>query len=649
MTSLRTPSTIPTLLEVDLPYKQLSLIAGADRRARDPVYGVHRWWARRPPGVIRALLLAAALPGDTTRSDFWRLFRSAGHPLHKLTVHDLFVGGGTTVVEASRLGATPSGTDVDPLAVAIVRHELARPDSRIVSAAGKELLEFLERSVGHLFRPSAAKWIPLHFFYLHQVECPHCTRASTLFRNLVIARDASKNGGVVRDSALTAFCPECFALHELPSVDRKRLRCCGTHNLDKGNFEGQRFRCEHCGHRSTHAQLKTGIAPRRLLAVEETRQEESRRFRQPLPSDLEALRQAEQYLRAHRTDMWLPGSAFRKDRRDSRPLSLGITTPLELFTDRQLALFGLAFRWVRDCDQPADIKAALSLAVSGALTTNNKLCSYATDYGRLAPLFSVRSYSLPALAVELNPFHPSGGRGTLYRAIQRVSRSTTPQVRRHVWETKRQRPEAVTFNFRRNGVGADVRCVSAETHAASTNDIDICLFDPPYFDYIAYSELSEFYRHWLNRTRLGGRPLLPEGRDPVTSYGEMLARCIVSALKRLKKDRPLAFTFHSADQRAWDAIGIALDRADVLITALWPVRNDVHMGHHARDANCEWDIVVVCRRRQECSHRRLPYSFEKWRRAVSPMPIHGGDANGMRLALSMASERFGQPRKGQSR
>ena len=97
------------------------------------------------------MLLAAALPADASESEFWRLFASSGHPLHGLRVHDLFVGGGTTVVEAARLGAIPSGTDVDPLAISIVKHEIARPDSRLIAKAGADLLTFLGEAVGHLF------------------------------------------------------------------------------------------------------------------------------------------------------------------------------------------------------------------------------------------------------------------------------------------------------------------------------------------------------------------------------------------------------------------------------------------------------------------------------------------------------------------
>lgn len=158
-------------------------------------------------------------------------------------------------------------------------------------------------------------------------------------------------------------------------------------------------------------------------------------------------------------------------------------------------------------------------------------------------------------------------------------------------------------------IGGGTTVVEAEISEPRQRDTDICLFDPPYFDYIAYSELSEFYRAWLNQIRLGGKPLLPDKKAPTRSYARTLARCLKSALRRLKYARPLAFTFHSADPAAWEAIGSALDRAQLLITAMWPVRNDAHMGHHAKEANCEWDLVKRSRKKRKSGERQTTLSL----------------------------------------
>jgi adenine-specific DNA methylase len=84
----------PVLLETWFPSRELSLIIAGDRRARDPAYTIHRWWARRPAALIRALLLSSVLPASTAPEVFWEHFANEGHLLEGLRVYDPFAGGG---------------------------------------------------------------------------------------------------------------------------------------------------------------------------------------------------------------------------------------------------------------------------------------------------------------------------------------------------------------------------------------------------------------------------------------------------------------------------------------------------------------------------------------------------------------------------
>lgn len=635
-----------TLLERDLPFVELSLIAQADRRSRDPAYAAHSWFARRPPGAMRGLLLAAAMPHDTSRADYWTSFASAEPTLSGLRAHDPFAGGGTILVEAARLGAEPSGMDVDPLAVEIVKHELRPPDPEELKKAAARLTKFMHEKAAHFYGSTRTGWTPLHYFFVHEVTCPACRESNLLYRDLVIARDVGKHGGVVRESAVHAFCPDCGRVHEFDDQDRKTLTCCErTRPLYDGPFSAQSFKCPDCGTASMHADLKTAACPRRLIAIEETREGEYRRIRAPSQRDREQLTEAQKYVSNNRRFLALPTGRFKTDRIDARPVSLGITQPVQLFTDRQLAVFGRGFCWLEDEQMSPDVRRALTLGLSNALATNNKFCGYARDYGRIAPLFSVRGYSLPALSVELNPFHPKSGRGTLPKILERLVRSCeASEVRRYIWSAEKERPSPQTMHFKPFHVQDGVRCGSAASQRDDDrNSVDLCVFDPPYFDYIAYSELSEFHRAWLDTKKLGGTPLLPDAADPVGSFATSLADCLRAIKGRLRRGRPLAFTYHAATFDAWDAVGKALDASNLVVTALWPLRNDVHMGHHTASGNCEWDVVVVCRRATECRKARSPVTVERWRQAIGTLPLSDADVNGMKHAIAMAKNRYGEP------
>jgi len=628
------------LLETAFPYRELSLIAQRDRRVVDPVLAAHRWWARRPPAVFRGILLAAAFPAGTSMQSYWERYSSDEKALEGLRVYDAFVGGGTTLVEAARLGALPYGTDIDPVAVAIAHHALSRPKAGELAEAGESLVAFLREHIADLFRDAENAHQPLHYFYLRIVRCPNCGEAAPLYRDLILARGPAKDGAVRRESAIDAFCPDCFELHHYSSPTRKELRCCYRRDLFQGTFKRGKFECPSCGERSDHKALRTGVAPLHLLAVEEASSRDIRRLRPTSASDLALLENASAYLAMHESQLSLPATPFSLTRADPRPISFGITSPRQLFSDRQLALFGHAFRWIEEASVTPEVKRGLRLAVSQALTTNNLLCGYARDYGRLAPLFSIRSYALPILSVELNPFHPTAGRGTLKAMLRRLAGSVADDVTRHTWSPATGSLEHRLFKFNSRIANPSVLCASAATASFDGTRFDVALFDPPYFDYIAYSELSEFYRAWWPDATLGGAPLLPTRPESVDSFAEGFASCLRNTLAQVASGAVLVFTFHSTSPQAWQSVGKALDAAGLCVTAMWPVLTDPHMGHHSFEGNCEWDIILVTRAEKDCDRAVALRAQPDWDTALAPLGLSDVDRASLALAEAMVAERF---------
>lgn len=630
-----------TLLETAFPFRQLSLIIKADRRARDPIYGVHRWWARRPPALLRGMLIASHLRHAAAAEKFWSAFGSEDRPLTGQRVLDPFAGGGSTLVEAARLGAHVVGSDIDPLAVRIIGAELQPPDQQLFRDAGQTLLKWLAEEFSR-FYPSASDGAPLHYFYIPIVKCPSCRFRGPLYRNLVLARDMAKRGAVVRESPLTCYCPACFSLHHFKKPDAKRLTCCGRQwSISSGTYIGRTYRCPECGTKSTHRDLQTGTARQQLIAVEEVPSEGHRILRTPATHDTAALRRAKRALATKRGVLHLPLGSVLPGHRDDRPISYGMNRYEDLFTARQLIVFGSAWKWLSSQGWPTSIASALSLALSNALATNNRLCGYATDYGRISALFAVRGYSLPALAIELNPVHPTGGRGTIAACISRIERaSTTSHIRRYTWSIPKRRPVPIDIKQVTTAVQASVTCNSADTvHPYAANlKADICIFDPPYYDYIAYDELSAFFRAWQENSELAGVPLLPSNKQE--SFGSYLGRCLSTTLHRVHPRHPIAFTYHSTNPEAWEAIGEALDLANLRITAIWPVRSDGHMGHHSHEGNTEWDLVIACRRYSETRPSTLSTTVKQWVAAVRPLRVSRADRLNMSLALKMAMVRF---------
>lgn len=632
-----------TLLEAEFPYKAVSEIARRDRYCRDHVYSMHKWWARRPPAVIRALLLAAMLPAQTSEDAFWRLFAGEGRPLEGVCVGDPFMGGATTLVEASRLGANVSGIDVDPLAVRIAGAELEGLDAPSFEEHATALLDHLRRAHSDLYPPSDNEATePLHYFWLRRAVCSGCDESSLLYRNLWLVRDSGRDGAVVRDDAGVAFCPDCLRLHHL-KPGRKEIRCCGRRRrLDEGTYRQARFVCACCGRRERNDQLQVGKLERVLLAVEDTVADARRRLREPTAADLIALARAKRRSAARTSSIpSVPLAGIDS----GRPAAYGFETVGDLFSRRQQVVFATAFSWVRRRDAPEAVRRTLLLGLSNALGSNNLLCGYATDYGRLSALFSgVRAYSMPVLSVELNPLHGDAGRGTLAMTLQRVMRSQRERVSRHTFDPSRG--AAVSHSFRARGSTPHVvACGSADRRLPTPfGPFDLVLTDPPYFDFIPYSDLSLLYRAWLaderDEQRLGGAPIYPLGDSPIDGFARRLGRAFSNVRSALKPGAPMTFTYHSSHEDAWTALGRALEQSGFRVSAVFPLWADGRSGGHGHAGNCEWDLVFVCRSAGSPT-KAITVSREEWLRSLEDETIEESDKRSMELGLAMAKRLSG--------
>lgn len=163
-----------TCLEVDFPIVPVNELSALEGNAGKPIYQMSKWWARRRSSVFRAMLIAAAMeapvkklpdgspmlddqgipvPDETeTAKAVWDVYyanhQKAGS-FRNLKVLDCFMGGGTTLVEGSRLGFQVAGVDLNPVAWFVVKNELACTDPGEVRA----LFDQIEAEVKPVIQP----------------------------------------------------------------------------------------------------------------------------------------------------------------------------------------------------------------------------------------------------------------------------------------------------------------------------------------------------------------------------------------------------------------------------------------------------------------------------------------------------------------
>ena len=115
-----------------------------------PIIAVHKWFARRPGTLFRGLMLS-----EYSNRPLRDAFFSA-NDLKGISIADPFMGGGTPLIEANRLGCNVTGYDINPMAYWIVNREIEHLDLDAYRASAGELVDTLNSTIGPLYRPHAS-------------------------------------------------------------------------------------------------------------------------------------------------------------------------------------------------------------------------------------------------------------------------------------------------------------------------------------------------------------------------------------------------------------------------------------------------------------------------------------------------------------
>lgn len=163
------PDRPKTCLEVDFPILPVNQVATIEGNAGKPIYQMSKWWARRRSSVFRSILIAASTKAPTDPAQVakvtWDMYY-ANHQkrasLARLKVADIFMGGGTTLVEGTRLGLQMWGTDLNPVAWFVVKNQFAEVTAAEITA----LLQDVEAEVKPAIMP------------LYACDCPRGHKGS---------------------------------------------------------------------------------------------------------------------------------------------------------------------------------------------------------------------------------------------------------------------------------------------------------------------------------------------------------------------------------------------------------------------------------------------------------------------------------------
>ncbi|EIV91759.1 DUF1156 domain-containing protein [Frankia sp. QA3] len=652
------------LIEVALPLEAINRESAREKSIRHGHPStLHLWWARRPLAAARAVLFAQLVDDPSARPEEFpteELQRKERERLHKLIerlvvwekvrdekllaearveilkstdgnpppILDPFAGGGTIPLEAQRLGLEAHASDLNPVAVLINKALIEIPpkfrdqspvypglaDSEIRGWKGAEGLaadvreygawmrDEAEKRIGHLYPkatlPNGTKATVIAWIWARTVACPNpaCGIEMPLVRSWWLGKKKGKEAYVV---------PEIVPDPAYPSGQRVAFTIghdkagAPTATMD-GTVSKTGARCLACDAAAelkyVRAEGRSGRIGAQLMAVvaEGNRQ---RIYLAPTDEHVKAAN-------VERPDD-VPEASLPAEALGFRVQAYGMTRWADLFTNRQLTALTTFSDLVSDARERvladggtyayADAVATyLGMGVSRMTDIANALCRWENTKEQVRNLFGRQAISMLWDFGETRPFGKAAGAyevslGNLAKAITDTG-----------------------------GPIGEIRQADASSRSYEGVLINT---DPPYYDNIGYSDLSDFFYVWLRRTLRSVHPallatmLVPKAEELVANpyrhdgkhgaqrfFEDGFRSVFAHARESAWRDYPIAvwYAFKQSDSdeageasTGWETLLEGMINSGWTITSTWPNRSELSNRMRGRDSNALASSIVL--------------------------------------------------------
>jgi putative DNA methylase len=622
----------PLAIDDGFPFEAVSDIAEAESWRKEvyrPIYHIHKWWAQRLGSVFRAAIIASAVPQGSPVLDYFRQAVS----LDGLVVFDPFMGSGTTVGEAHKLGCTAVGRDINPVAYRAVRAALGPVDRKGIAECFDQLSRTVAPKLQRLYQSKDSRGNPcdvLYYFWVKVLPCPKCHAGVDLFPRYVFTRHADKT----KDVPVYVVCPGCGDVFPIGQDDATCVcgKCGLAFNPQEGPARHTTAVCRACKHEFPLAATAraAGHPPaHRMYAKLVLRDNGAKEYLPATPQDLALYDGAKKQLAE--LEPPVPLVAIADGWNTRQILNYGYSHWHDLFNERQLLVLTTLAQAISDLPKgPA--RDALAVLFSGVLEFNNMFASYKGEgTGAVRHMFSHHILKPERMPIEANVWgtpQSSGAFSTLYRS--RLLRALDyreapfeigldgPSGEKHVRKVFHVSPplgRKITDSYPKNGLpkGAIyLSCGSSAQTDLPDKSVDLVVTDPPFFDNVHYSELADFFHVWQELYFTNGRCKSAsttrhkeEVQDKDSSaFAEKLQAVFAECRRVLRDDGRLVFSYHHSREDGWTAVAKAILGAGFSLIQSQPVKSEMSVAAPKNQAKepIDLDVLLVCRKRQE-DHR----------------------------------------------
>jgi len=250
------------------------------------------------------------------------------------------------------------------------------------------------------------------------------------------------------------------------------------------------------------------------------------------------------------------------------------------------------------------ITTYLSFVLSKLSDWNSSLSLWRPDQERNEHLFSRQALPMIWDYSERNPFN---GRlvstSTIESVIENCSKIPTPKSQTHVIQG------------------------SATRLPYPDNYFDAVFTDPPYYDNIPYSYLSDFFYVWLRRVLgdlypdLFSTRLTPKGEEIVAythgksaeeakkGFERMLSKAFKEIYRVLKDDGICTVVYAHKSRDGWETFINSILKAGFVVTAFWPISTEMPNRLRAQKSkSLQYSIYFILRKNKK---RKNKITYEK--------------------------------------
>ena len=710
------PRECKRLAEVDFPIAEVSKHAAREKSIRHGHPStLHLWWARRPLASSRAVLLALLLPdpcdehcpedfkqqareilravrqppandaglrqgllsfianfadwknaADRTHLDVSRALVKAAHGEEPPLVVDPFAGGGSIPLEALRLGCEAFASDLNPVACLILkviledipRHGLGLAEE--LRRVGGEIKQQAEQELANLYPKDPDGATPIAYLWARTVRCeaPNCGAEIPLMRSFWLCKKAKRKWalrhrveqreGEPPSVEFEVFEPKADREVRGGTVTRARATClcCGA------VLPPERVRAQLAAERGGADVIfdaegrRTGGA--RMTAVVTIKSGQAgRHYRLPTDADYAAVRKAQERV-AQVLEEWERGGKqglcpvpdeplpIERQRGNSgfRVLLYGMKTWGDLFTERQKAALVALLDTVRN-GTTAGLVSVLACAFNRVSMSNMSCTRWNAVAEKMQHTFGRQA--LPMVWDFAEVVITAAAPGNWKSGFALIADVVDASVNRG---------------------GGQVQTADATDHPLPDQSSSVWFTDPPYYDAVAYADLSDFFLVWFKRA-LPNDPLLQDPFDPKNplspkreeaiqdpsrfvngtakdhSFYELrMAGAFAEGHRVLSENGVGSVVFAHKTTEGWEALLSGMIQGGWTITGSWPVATEMGSRLNARDtAALATSIHLICRPRPEDAPigdwadvlRELPVRVADWIERLQGEGIRGAD------------------------